>query len=168
MKIMLPVDGSAQALEAVAHAVMLARQGLRASFVVVNVQEPASLYEMVVVHDDEAIARLRLAAGADLLAPAEALLDAAGLSYESEAAGGDPHQLLVDLAENYGCAAIVMGASGTGGSGMGDAAPGAFGSVAMAVLRHSPVPVTVVRLPQASEGSDTADAADVEAPFDAA
>jgi nucleotide-binding universal stress UspA family protein len=143
MKILLPVDGSAHSLQAVDHAVALVRQGLRASFVIVNVQEPASLYEMVVVHDDEAIARLRRAAGADLLAPAEALLDAAGLAYESEAAGGDPHQLLVEMAENYGCAAIVMGARGVGGT-----APGGFGSVAMAVLRHSPVPVTVVRRPE--------------------
>ena len=154
MKILLPVDGSAPSLQAVGHAVALAKQGLRANYVIVNVQEPASLYEMVVVHDSEAIERLRRAAGADLLAPAEALLDAAGLHYESEAAGGDPHQLLVEMAENYGCQAIVMGASG-----MGDTAPGDFGSVALEVLRHSPVPVTVVRLPEPVALSDTADTA---------
>jgi len=155
MKILLPVDGSPQALEAVRHAASLALQGLKASFVLVNVQEPASLYELVVVHDGDAIERLRRAAGADLLAPAEALIDAAGLSYESEAAGGDPHQTLVELAEDYGCAAIVMGASG-----MGEAGADALGSVALAVLKHSPVPVTVVRLPEPAEAAEAADAAD--------
>jgi nucleotide-binding universal stress UspA family protein len=150
MKILLPVDGSRQALEAVRHAIGLASQGLTASFVLVNVQEPVSLYELMVVHDTEAIDRLRRAAGADLLAPAEALLEAAGLSYESEAAGGDPHQTLVELAEDYGCAAIVMGAAG-----MGETAPGALGSVTLAVLKHSPVPVTVVPMPVPAEAMET-------------
>jgi nucleotide-binding universal stress UspA family protein len=140
MKILLPVDGSAMALAAVQHALGLVRQGLQASFVLVNVQEPASLYEVVRVHDAEAIAELRRAAGADLLAPAEALLDAAGLPYESEVAGGDPHHAVVELAESYGCAAIVMAARGLGESGLG-----ALGSVTLAVLEHSSLPVTVVR-----------------------
>ena len=146
MKILLPVDGSPWALEAVRHAAGLALQGLRASFVLVNVQEPVSLYELMVVHDAEAIERMRRAAGADLLAPAEALLDAAGLKYESEAAGGDPHHALVELAEEYGCAGIVMGAQGIGAPALG-----ALGSVTLAVLKHSAVPVTVVRLPEPAE-----------------
>ena len=149
MKILLPVDGSPQALEAVRHAASLALQGLKASFVLVNVQEPVSLYELMVVHDTEAIDRLRRAAGADLLAPAEALLEAAGLSYESEAAGGDPQHTLLELAEQYGCAAIVMGARG-----MGAPALGALGSVALAVLRHSPLPVTVVPTPEPAEPAE--------------
>jgi nucleotide-binding universal stress UspA family protein len=150
MKILLPVDGSPQALEAVRHATSLALHGLKASFVLVNVQEPVSLYELMVVHDAEAIDRLRRSAGAELLAPAEALLDAAGLSYESEAAGGDPHQALLDLTEQYGCVAIVMGARGVGAL-----ASGALGSVALAVLKHSAVPVTLVRLPEPEEPAET-------------
>ena len=146
MKILLPIDGSAPALAAARHVADLIAQGLRASLVLVNVQEPASLYELMVVHDADAIERMRREAGAELLAPAEALLGAAGLSYESEAAGGDPHHTLVELAENYGCAAIVMGARG-----MGDPTAGDLGSVALAVLRHSPVPVTVVRPPEPAE-----------------
>lgn len=139
MKILLPIDGSPLALQAVQHALQLVQEGLRASFVLVNVQEPASLYEMVVAHDAAVIERVRGAAGADLLAPAEALLDAAGLDYESEVAGGDPQNLLVELLENYGCQAVVMGAQGMGGTSA------ALGSVALALLHHSPVPVTVVR-----------------------
>lgn len=148
MKILLPVDGSAAALAAVGHALALVQEGLRADFVLVNVQEPASLYEMVVVHDADVIEKLRSDAGAELLAPAEALLEAAGLSYESEVAGGQPATLLVELLENYGCEAVVMGAQGAGSGA---------GSVALALLQHSPVPVTLVRAPE-PQNLDDADA----------
>jgi nucleotide-binding universal stress UspA family protein len=145
MKILLPIDGSPPALQAVQHALQLVQEGLHASFVLANVQEPASLYEMVVAHDAAVIERVRGAAGADLLAPAEALLDAAGVDYESEVAGGDPANLLVELLENYGCDAVVMGARG-----MGETAA-SLGSIALALLHHSPVPVTVVRAPAEPE-----------------
>ncbi len=139
MKIMLPVDGSAAALAAVQHALRMAAQGLDASFVLANVQEPPSLYEVVVAHDPAVLDQVRTAAGADLLAAAEALVEAAGHAYECEVAGGDPGHVLVDLIENYACDAVVMGASGWGRS------DSALGSVALALLHHSPVPVTVVR-----------------------
>ena len=149
MKILLPVDGSAAALAAVHHALALVRDGLQAEFVLANVQEPASLYEMVVAHDPDVIEQVRSDAGADLLAPAEALLEAAGLSYESEVAGGQPATVLVDLVENYGCNAVVMGARGVG-SGRA--------SVALAMLQHSPVPVTLVRAPETQEAAAEDDA----------
>jgi nucleotide-binding universal stress UspA family protein len=145
MKILLPIDGSPPALQAVQHALQLVREGLHASFVLANVQEPASLYEMVVAHDAAVIERVKGAAGADLLAPAEALLDAAGVDYESEVAGGDPANLLVELLENYGCDAVVMGARGMGETSA------TLGSIALALLHHSPVPVTVVRSPAEPE-----------------
>lgn len=138
MKILLPVDGSAAALAAVQHALRLVQDGLRADFVLANVQEPASLYEMVVAQDPDVIEQVRSDAGADLLAPAEALLEEAGLSYESEVAGGQPAAVLVELLENYGCEAVVMGAIGIGSG---------TGSVALALVQHSPVPVTLVRPP---------------------
>jgi nucleotide-binding universal stress UspA family protein len=149
MKIMLPVDGSAPALDAVRHALALVSQGLRASFVLVNVQEPPSLYEVVVVHDAEQIEQLRSAAGADLLRPAETLLDAAGVDYESEVAGGAASHLIVELIENYRCDAVVMGARG-----MGDPEAGGIGSVAEQLLLHSPVAVTLVRCPVIDDAID--------------
>ncbi len=148
MKIFLPVDGSVAALAAVHHALQLVRGGLKASFVLGNVQEPPSLYEVVVAHDPVVLDRVRAEAGADLLRTAEAMLNAAGLAFESEVAGGDPGHVLVDLIENYGCQAVVMGAHGAGeGSGP-------LGRVALALLAHSPVPVTVVRPPAPVERGD--------------
>jgi nucleotide-binding universal stress UspA family protein len=148
MKILIAVDGSADAQQAVRHALTLVQRGLAAQLVLANVQEPASLYEMVVVHDAANIEQLRRQAGADLLAPAEALLQAAGVPFESEVAGGDPQHMLVELAENYGCRAILMGARGEVGSDFattGFSVSSSLGSVAQAVLAHSAVPVTVVR-----------------------
>lgn len=154
-KILLPVDGSGDALAAVRHALRWAGGAAGTSFVLANVQEPASLYEVVVAHDAERIAALKREAGADLIAPAEALLDEAGASYESEVAAGEPEHLLVELAETYGCDAIVMGARGQGAQ----PGEGGLGSVTLAVLEASPVPVTVVRQPAASdtEAEDSAE-----------
>ena len=146
MKILLAVDGSPGALAAVRHALRWAAEGLKVEFVLATVQEPPSLYEVVVAHDPAVLDAVRTAAGSDMLASASALLDAAGHAYEAEVAGGEPGHVLVDLIENYGCDAVVAGATGAGGGG-GSAA---IGSVATALLRHSPVPVTLVRLPEAT------------------
>jgi nucleotide-binding universal stress UspA family protein len=116
--------------------------GLRADFVLANVQEPPSLYEVAVAHDAERLQELRASAGADLLRSAEALLDAAGVDYESEVAGGEPANVLAELLENYGCEAVVLGARG-----MGDPSGSGLGSVAQSLLVHLEVPVTVVRAP---------------------
>ena len=66
--------------------------------------------------------------------------------------------MIVELAENYGCDAIVMGAHGLDASGDDDG----LGPVALAVLRVSRVPVTIVRA--ASERD--AEAADDESGAD--
>ena len=149
MKILLAIDGSAPALQALRWAMQQAAAGLPSEFVLVNAQEPASLYEVVTAHDADVIEQVRGAAGADLLREAEALLDAAGFGYESEVAGGVPEHLIIELAETYGCDAIVMGARGLGSP---DAS--GLGSVAQAVLDHASLPVTVVRLPVADTEGD--------------
>jgi len=136
MKVLLPTDGSPASLAAVHHALHLRREGLPLQFVLVNVQPPATLYEVVVTHDPEAITEIKRGAGADLLAPAEALLDAAQADYESEVASGEPETLLPELLENYQCEAVIVGSNRP---------PGGLGPVATALLAHSPVPVTLVR-----------------------
>lgn len=132
MKILVPADGSPAAMAALRHVLDLRAAGLQASVVLVNVQPPATLYEVVTAHDPDVIREVKGAAGADLLAPAEALLQTAGVDYELEVVGGEPAPLIVELAENYGCGLIVVG-------GEGDVVDG--------VVAHSTVPVTVVPLP---------------------
>ena len=140
MKLLLAVDGSPAALAAVRWALRQASDGLRCEFVLVNVQEPASLYEVVTAHDAAVIEQVRGAAGADLLRDAEALLDAAGHAWESEVAGGVPEHLIVELAENYACDAIVIGARGNG-----EADERGLGAVAQAGAERAPLPGWVGR-----------------------
>jgi nucleotide-binding universal stress UspA family protein len=111
MKILLPIDGSPQALEAVRYAVRLVRDGLNAEFVLVNAQAAPNLYEMAMAHDAEVIDQVRSAAGADLLRPAEALLEAAGLSFESEVVDGDPARVLVETIERSWAPMVPAAAS---------------------------------------------------------
>ena len=128
MKLLIAVDGSAASLQAVRHVISLKLAGLHTEAVLVNVQPPPNLYEVVTAHDPEVLREVRGAAGADLVAPAEGLLAGAGIGYELEVAGGEAAPLIVELAENYGCEAIVLGR----------------GSVAEAVAGLATVPVTTV------------------------
>ncbi|WP_374406459.1 universal stress protein [Hydrogenophaga sp.] len=142
IKILIPVDGSSHALLAVHHAMRMVHAGLRARFVVANVQESASLYEMVVAHDPAVLEKVSTEAGQDLMRPAVALLEAAGQKVETEVATGDPAHVLIEIAERRACDAVVM-AAGTGG-GLRAAL---LGSVTQHLVDHAPVPVTVVRDP---------------------
>jgi len=139
-KILLAVDGSEASLDAVRHALRLVTDGLTATFVLANVQEPANLYELVTAHDPEVLRQVSSGAGAHLLEPAEALLKAAGVSWEREIASGDPAHLLAEMIERHAVDAVVMGARG-----FGAARSAVAGSVSHWLLAHAPVPVTVVR-----------------------
>ncbi|OIQ65282.1 TRAP-T-associated universal stress protein TeaD [mine drainage metagenome] len=140
MKILLPFDGSPLALEAVKWVIRLCGEGLSTSVVLANVQEHASLYELVVAHDPLVIEQVSAAAGAHTLQAAQTLLQEAGLAYESEVATGDPAHTLVDILENYGCDLVVMGASGA------SVLRSAFlGSVANELLHAAAVPVMIVK-----------------------
>lgn len=145
MKILLPLDGSEAALHAVRHALHLVREGLNAQFVVTNVQEPTTLYEMVLAPDAEVLERISGAAGAHALEAGEALLSAAGIDFEREIGSGDPAHTLLDIIERHGCDAVIMGARG-----MGRLRRAMLGSVSHEVLHAAPVPVTIVKMaPQA-------------------
>jgi nucleotide-binding universal stress UspA family protein len=136
--ILLPVDGSPAALAAVQHALALAGHGLAARCVLVNVQPPPTLYEVVLAHDREVLDEVRAGAGTDLLAAAQSLLGAAGMAFDSDVVGGDPGQVIVEMVEAVGADLVLLGARGDGGSSA------ELGSVAQYVLQHATVPVTVV------------------------
>jgi len=146
MKILLPVDGSEPALDAVRFAIRLAREGLPLQCVLGNVQAPATLYEMVIAHDADVLQSVSGAAGAHALEAAEGLLRDAGLNCEHEVVSGDPAHSLIDMAERFGCEMIVMSARGVGA-----VRQALLGSVSQSVLHASPVPVLIVRPPPEPE-----------------
>ena len=140
MKLLIPVDGSEPALQAVRHALHLQREGLRASFVLATVQEATYTYELMLAPDADVLDRVTGAVGARALKSAEALFEAAGLAFEREIGTGDPAQMLLAIAQRCGCQAIVMGARGRGAL-----QSVLLGSVSSAVLQASTLPVTIVK-----------------------
>lgn len=146
MKILLPVDGSAVSLEAVHFTVRMAQAGLQTTVVLANVQEPATLYELVVAHDPQVIEQVSAAAGAHTLQAAQALLQQAHIPYQSEVASGDPAHTIIDILERFQCDLIIMGASGM--SGLRSAL---LGSVSNEVLHAAGVPVMIVKASETAE-----------------
>ncbi len=146
IKILIAVDGSELSLDAVKYALRLREQGLAARFVLANVQEPASLYEMLTVRDPQRLVGLTASAGEHSLQAARDLFHSAGVDYEFEVASGEPAHTLLDIAENYHCTAIIAGARGKGGLGGAD-----LGSVAHELMHVSRLPITIVKHPEAQE-----------------
>lgn len=140
MKILLPVDGSEHSLDAVRHVIVLAQQGLNASVVLVNVQEPTYLYEMVLAPIAEVLERVSGAAGQHSMSGAEDLLRQAEIDFESELLTGEPGPTVLEARERHHCEAVVMGARGRG-----LVRSTVLGSVSQHVLHGSPVPVTIVK-----------------------
>jgi len=143
MLILLPVDGSELALDAVRHALALVEQGLQTRFVLANVQEPTHLYEVVLAPHADILKAASDGAGRSALQAAEMLLQQAEVDYDSEVVSGDPAQMLIEIVERHGCDAIIIGSRGNGGL-----RAALIGSVSQAVLDASPVPVTVVKHPE--------------------
>jgi nucleotide-binding universal stress UspA family protein len=140
MKILIPVDGSAQALDAVRHALRLRQDGLNASFVLATVQDPTYLYERLLAPDADVLDRVSGAVGSRALAGAEALFDAAGVPYAREIGSGEPAPALIEMAARHGCDAIILGARG-----LGALRSALMGSVSQGVLQASMLPVTIVK-----------------------
>jgi nucleotide-binding universal stress UspA family protein len=148
LKILIPTDGSPHALLAVHHALRLVGAGLKARFVVANVQESATLYELVVAHDPNVLQKVSEGAGRDLVRPAMGLLAAAAQQVEADVSSGDPAHMLVEAVERHACDAVIMS---TRGGGLRAAV---LGSVSQEMVQISPVPVTLVKPPEEAEADD--------------
>ncbi len=150
MKILLPIDGSELSLHEVRFAMKLLREGLQANFLLVNVQEPATLYEMVTAPDPAVLESVSQAAGSHALQPAMALLKQAGMACETAVITGDPAHAVLELVEQHGCEMVIMG---TRGQGLLRSA--LTGSVAQSLMHNSPVPVLLVKPPPDEDTADT-------------
>lgn len=144
-KVLIPLDGSDTALQAIHHVLHWVAGGLKLRVVVANVQSPANLYELVVAHDPQVLRQVSDAAGRDLLRAGVQLLQAAGVQLEQAVVQGDPAQALLELAEIHACDAVVLTAHGSSGL-----LERVFGSVSQALLQHARIPVMVVRVDEVS------------------
>lgn len=144
MKILVPVDGSEQALDAVRYALRLREDGLAATFLLAAIQEPTFVYEMILSPDADVLERVTGAVGARAMKGAEDLFRQADVSFSTEIGSGEPAQALIEIAERHHCEAIIMGARGRGAL-----RSALLGSVSQGVLHASKVPVTIVKHPEA-------------------
>jgi nucleotide-binding universal stress UspA family protein len=137
---LVAVDGSEHAEHAVRHALDMARRVADARIVLVNVQPPAMSGEVSNLLTAEEVMEQHAEAGRLALAAARALLDEAGVAYDTEIAIGRPAEAIVECAQKRGCDVIVVGASSRG-----RVRSIVLGSVASKVVHIAEVPVTVVK-----------------------
>jgi nucleotide-binding universal stress UspA family protein len=138
-KILIPVDGSDNALRAVGYAAKIASESGSLKFELLNVLLPMPLRahaalaqnEIDLVYADEA---------KRVLLPAQHLLDLAGLSYSAHYRVGHPANEIAAQVIEKNCDAVIMGTRGLGFLGRA-----ANGSVAARVVHLVDVPVTLIK-----------------------
>ncbi len=137
---LVAVDGSEHAENAVRHAVDMARRIADARILLINVQPPAMSGEVSNLLTAEEVVAQHTAAGKAVLTESETVLAASGVAYETEIAIGRPAESIVETAQRRSCDAIILGASNHG-----RVHSIVLGSVASKVARIAEVPVTVVK-----------------------
>ncbi len=138
-RILVPVDGSENALRAVRFAIGLARERPGTELHLLNVQPPVGGTVAMFVNKAD-IRGYHRDEGMKALAAAIELVKAAGVSVAHHIGVGQPGETVAAFAKELGCGQIVMGTRGLG------AALGLLlGSVATDVIRHAVVPVTLVK-----------------------
>lgn len=109
-KILLPLDGTSVSLQQARFAIQLGLQGLRAQYIVTNIQEPASFYEILRMHDPSALAQLATDTAQELMAPALQLLAAAEVPHEAIIVeDSNPVQGMLELIALHHCDLAIVG-----------------------------------------------------------
>lgn len=138
MDIVIAVDGSENALEAVRYGAKLATANSDIRLHLLNVQPPLPSAASSFVTQD-VVRSFHQEEGDKCLKPARALLDEMKLGYESHVAVGNSAEAIVAYSREKNCASIVMGTRGL------SALPSLLlGSVATRVLHLAEVPVTLI------------------------
>ncbi|ARS88326.1 universal stress protein [Natrarchaeobaculum aegyptiacum] len=138
MHILVPLDDSEPAWAALEHAL---EDNPGAQLTALHVIDPSTaLYGEGGVYAYEAIIDSREAAAEELLSEAEELAADYDVTLETETTIGQPSREIVAYVEEEGVDRIVIGSQGRSG-----ASRVLLGSVAEAVARRAPVPVTIVR-----------------------
>jgi nucleotide-binding universal stress UspA family protein len=141
LRILLPVDGSENALRAVRHVIDHAdwyRGPLEPHLLNVQLPVASGAVKMFISHTqlndfyrDEGHAALK---------DARAVLDAAKIAYRHHIGVGELGVTITDFSRQLGCALVIMGTHGRGAL-----AGAVLGSVAAKVIHLSPVPVLLVK-----------------------
>jgi nucleotide-binding universal stress UspA family protein len=140
-RLLVPFDGSDNALRGLAHAISLAQRNAPISIHVVTVHELPDFYGAIEVYvSRERMAELQRAHSEGILQVARRMLQETGVPHTEEILIGPTAETIARQADALGCEGIVMGTRGmtTIGSFL-------MGSVAMKVVHAANVPVTLVK-----------------------
>ena len=140
LKLLVPVNGSHHALDAVRHAAFLCQDRCASDIVLLNVQTPLEGGRASAYHSLETLRQLEEQDGEQALRQARAILDDAGMHYVAQVRVGRVAETIVQTAAANQCDMIVMGT----------AARSLFGSLVAArlsnrLVRLSRIPVMLVR-----------------------
>ncbi len=140
LRILLPIDGSENALRAVDYVIRTRTSHRDATEVyLLHVQHPLPGDVTMFIRGDQ-IKQYHQEEGAKALAPARERLDTARIPYVAEVRVGDAAETIAQYAKEKRCDQICMGTRGLGRvSGM------LLGSVTTKVIHLSDVPVVLVK-----------------------
>jgi nucleotide-binding universal stress UspA family protein len=140
-KLLVPVDGSENALRAVQHAIGLAKLMGKASIYLLHAHEEPRVYgEIAVYVPPDKMAALQREHSEAILTEAERPLKESGVAYTREIAVGPVAEAIAACADRLDCDGIVMGTRGH--SNIGNLF---LGSVATKVVHLTRLPVTLVK-----------------------
>ncbi|CAJ0865691.1 hypothetical protein R20233_01253 [Ralstonia sp. LMG 32965] len=140
LKLLVPVNGSRHALDAVRHAAFLCQDRCASDIVLLNVQTPIEGGRASAYHSLQTLRELEEQSGEEALRRARAILDDAGAHYVAQVRIGRVAETIAQTAAANQCDMIVMGS----------AARSPLGSLMAArlsnrLMRLSRIPVTLVR-----------------------
>lgn len=141
MKILVPVDGSANAQRAVEHAIKsVAALKEAPQLLLLNVQWNVATGNVKLFINQQTIDDYYREQGMAALASARAILDAAALPYQYHISVGTPAEAIAQYADEQGVDQIIMGRQGQGGL-----QSLLLGSVVNKVLHLANCPVLLVK-----------------------
>ncbi|HLU00855.1 MAG TPA: universal stress protein [Burkholderiaceae bacterium] len=139
--ILLPVDGSENSVRAVQRAIEISKEESGdTKLVLVTAVPPIVSGNVKRFFSSEEIQAYYQEEGEKALTPAKAVLDAAGVAYESEVIVGHVAQTVAEYAKKKNADTIVMGTRG-----LGTVAGMLLGSVTTKVLSLVDIPVLLVK-----------------------
>jgi nucleotide-binding universal stress UspA family protein len=141
-KLLVPVDGSDNAMRALEYTIGLAKEHGPIELVIVYAHEPPIVYgELAIDLPEETLKELQRKHGEDILRPYIETAKRAGVTFTSQVLIGDTiPKSIASCAETLGCDGIVMGTRGM--SAIGNLVAG---SVATKVIHLTKLPVTLVK-----------------------
>jgi nucleotide-binding universal stress UspA family protein len=139
LKVLVPIDGSENALRALERVVAMLRERGPCEIHLINVQPPLG-GDVTTFVGSATVKDYHREEGEKVLAPARSLLDRQGVPYKLHVTVGPAGESIAGFARKLGVDMIIMGTRGLGGL------KGALlGSVSTEVIRHADVPVTLVK-----------------------